>query len=82
MLPKYLHSKAAFFSSFLLAAALAAFFFEPEVVSVYWHLRFGNATSIDGWRYPFQRDGGHLVTTISLSSRGGDGSMTKRNLLA
>jgi hypothetical protein len=36
----------------VLSTLLTGLFFEPEIVSTYWHLEFGNAATIHGWTVP------------------------------
>lgn len=36
----------------VLSTLLTGLFFEPEIVSAYWHLEFGNAATIHGWTVP------------------------------
>lgn len=45
-------SRAILLASLLLTLALVGLFFEPEIISTYWHLRFGNFTTFHGWRIP------------------------------
>jgi hypothetical protein len=51
----YLRSRAALLTSSVLALVVAGLFLQPEIVSAYWHLRFGNATPFHGWSVPVPR---------------------------
>ena len=45
-------SWAALLASLFIALVLVGLFLEPEIVSTYWHLRFGNFTKFHEWRIP------------------------------
>lgn len=54
MARKYLHLRVII-ASFVLLSIILGLFFEPEIVSIYWHARFGSSASFAGWKIPVPR---------------------------
>jgi len=46
--------RAVLMGTFLVLAFSVAFFL-PEIVSIYWHARFGDSTTFHGWKVPVPR---------------------------
>jgi hypothetical protein len=53
MLQKHPRLRATLLSIALIPGVLlVGLFFEPELVSTYWHMRFGDSTTFQGWTIP------------------------------
>ncbi|SRR6266849_728818 len=55
MLQRHTRSRVRLLLGSILILLFASLFFLPEIVSTYWHLRFGNSTVFHGWTVPVPR---------------------------